>query len=209
MFSSMTSAVFFPSSDWATVTWKRGHNEAFLRKRFLIIVVSGEKPVENGSGLRRYDAIGVQNNETRDFLGIEEIGQKVDNQNARRDAEYATAGVHLFSRANTGEVSVDDREAPGAGGHADRGVLSQRLSNPVVFAIIGPDKNNEVVACSVVGMKQIRHEPHQTQTAGEDHQLIFIPQLLEEALLVFLGDNNSTNSILKGFRDYLQGVVRA
>ena len=49
--SSMTSAFFRPSNDFATVIWNRGHKDGFLRKRLRIMVASGENPVVNGSGL--------------------------------------------------------------------------------------------------------------------------------------------------------------
>ena len=47
----MTSAFFLPSKDFATVTWNRGHNEGFLRKRLRIMDDKGAKPVVKGSGL--------------------------------------------------------------------------------------------------------------------------------------------------------------
>lgn len=49
--NSITSAFFRPSSDFATVTWNRGHSDGFRRKRFRIIEDRGAKPVVKGSGL--------------------------------------------------------------------------------------------------------------------------------------------------------------
>jgi hypothetical protein len=49
--SSITSAFFRPSSEFATATWNLGYSAGFCKKRFFIIFVSGANPVVKGSGV--------------------------------------------------------------------------------------------------------------------------------------------------------------
>jgi hypothetical protein len=65
-------------------------------------------------------------------------------------------------------------------------VLGQCLPDPGVLTVLGPDDEDEVVACSVIAVQKVGDEPHQAQAPREDDELIFGADLLEEILLEFL-----------------------
>jgi hypothetical protein len=65
-------------------------------------------------------------------------------------------------------------------------VLGQRLANPHIFAIVGADKKYEVASGGVVGMEEVRDYAQQAEAPGEENELIFLAQLVEDVLLEFL-----------------------
>ncbi|KAI6752998.1 hypothetical protein HG531_005167 [Fusarium graminearum] len=106
------------------------------------------------------DTIGVEHNKACDGLGIEQAREKIHDQNARRDAEYSTLCIHLFSCTNALGICIDDRQATRLGRHADGRMLGQCFSNPTIFSIISADYYNQVVASRVVGVEEIVDKAH-------------------------------------------------
>ena len=56
----------------------------------------------------------------------------------------------------------------------------------MVLPVLGRDDDDEVLPRRIVGMQQVGDDPEQSQTPGEDEQLIFISQFAEDVLLVGL-----------------------
>jgi hypothetical protein len=65
-------------------------------------------------------------------------------------------------------------------------VLSQRLANPHILAIIGTDKQYEIISSGVVGVKEVRNYAQQAEAPCQEDQLIFLAQFFEDVLLEFL-----------------------
>ena len=66
-------------------------------------------------------------------------------------------------------------------------MLCQRFSNPSILSFICPNYQDEVSAGRIVGVKEVRDESKEPQSAGYDDKFITnLPNLLEEFLLIFL-----------------------
>lgn len=65
-------------------------------------------------------------------------------------------------------------------------MFGQSLSQPAILSFFSANYDDEVVPSRIVGMEKIRDKAHQAQTTGEDDELIFCTELLEEVLLVLL-----------------------
>jgi hypothetical protein len=65
-------------------------------------------------------------------------------------------------------------------------MLSQRLANPDILAIIGAHEQNQIVAGGVVRMEQVGNDAQQAEPARKEHEFIFLSQFLEDVLLEFL-----------------------
>jgi hypothetical protein len=67
-------------------------------------------------------------------------------------------------------------------------MLSQCLSNPAILSVFGPDNDYQVVSGRIVRVEEVVDQAHQPKAAGENDELIFGSELLEQILLVLLGD---------------------
>lgn len=65
-------------------------------------------------------------------------------------------------------------------------MLRQRLSDPAILPVVCRYEQYEVVTRCIVRMEEICDESQKTQAAGNDDELVFLSQLLEYLLLVFL-----------------------
>ncbi|KAH0238517.1 DNA repair protein, partial [Aureobasidium melanogenum] len=153
--NSMTSALRRPSSDFATVTWKRGYSEGRLRKRLRIMVARGAKPEAKDAHNESFqrccsDAFGVEDNEAGDFGRVEVLGQEIDDQDTRCDGEDTTLPVHFFSLSNVCQVGVDQAQSTAFGRVADGGVFCQSLSNPAILSVVCSDYDNQIVSGGIV-----------------------------------------------------------
>jgi hypothetical protein len=128
----------------------------------------------------------MQQYDTGDTLGPEQAGQKIDDEDSRSNAIDAAFGVHLLSSRNTGEVGIDDSQAPGFGSYADRSMFGQRLTDPSIFPIFSSDDYDEVISGSVVAVEEIRNEAHEAEALRDNDEFIFDTELLKEVLLVLL-----------------------
>ena len=69
---------------------------------------------------------------------------------------------------------------------ADSRMLCERLANPYILALICANKQDEVVAGGIVGMKEVRDYTKQAEAARQKDELILFAQLFEDVLLEFL-----------------------
>ena len=65
-------------------------------------------------------------------------------------------------------------------------MLSEGFSDPAILALAGAEDDNEVVAGSIVGVKEVCDYFEKTETARKDDEFVFIAELGEEGLLEFL-----------------------
>jgi hypothetical protein len=64
------------------------------------------------------------------------------------------------------------------------------FANPFILSIIGTHYYNQIVARCIKGVKEIRHDPQKPETSGENDELIFVAELVEQILLIFLSRND-------------------
>jgi hypothetical protein len=69
-------------------------------------------------------------------------------------------------------------------------MLGQCFANPAIFSIFGTNYHNEVISSGIVGVEEVGDQAHQPEATGENDELIFCTELLEEGLLVFLGEES-------------------
>ena len=67
-------------------------------------------------------------------------------------------------------------------------MLSQCFSDPTIFSHVGTDHNKQVISCRIVGVEEVVDQAHQAKAAGDNDKLIFGAKLLEQVLLIFLGN---------------------
>lgn len=60
------------------------------------------------------------------------------------------------------------------------------FSNPIIFSLICPYHDNEVVSRCIVRVKKVRDDAQQPKAAGKNDELILSAEFVEEVLLVFL-----------------------
>jgi len=65
-------------------------------------------------------------------------------------------------------------------------LLSQRLANPLILALVGTYEKDQVVPCSVVGVQKVCDNPQKPETPGKNEKLILIAKLGEDGVLEFL-----------------------
>lgn len=65
-------------------------------------------------------------------------------------------------------------------------MLREGFADPVIFAILGTNDNDETVSCSIVGMKEISDDFEKTKTTGKDDKDIFSAEEIVEILLELL-----------------------
>jgi hypothetical protein len=65
-------------------------------------------------------------------------------------------------------------------------MFGQRLANPHILAILGANKQDEVVASGIVGVKEVCDYAQKAEAAREQDELILFAQLCEDVLLEFL-----------------------
>jgi hypothetical protein len=65
-------------------------------------------------------------------------------------------------------------------------MFGQRLANPHILAILGADKQNEVVSGRIVGVKEICDYAQEAEAARKQDELILFAQLCEDVLLELL-----------------------
>jgi hypothetical protein len=118
---------------------------------------------------------------------VDQGRQQIDDQNSGRDAVDPSTSIHLFPSGDAGEVRVDDGETPSLGRHADGGMLGEGLTHPGILAILGTNDDYQIVPGGIVTVEQVGDQPHEAETAGQNHELILAAQLLEEVLLVLQG----------------------
>jgi hypothetical protein len=65
-------------------------------------------------------------------------------------------------------------------------MLGEGLADPGDFPVVGAHDDDQVVPCGIVRVEEVSDEPDEAQAAGQDDELILLPELLEELLLVDL-----------------------
>jgi hypothetical protein len=65
-------------------------------------------------------------------------------------------------------------------------MLSQRLANPDILAVLGTNEQYKVVSSGIVRVEQIRDYAQQAEASRQEDEFIFIAQLSEDVLLEFL-----------------------
>jgi hypothetical protein len=76
------------------------------------------------------------------------------------------------------------------------------FTDPLILAIICPHNQDQVISRRIIGVEQVRHEAQKPKAPGEDNELIFTAELVEEVLLVLLGE-----MIRRIFSLYICGYV--
>jgi hypothetical protein len=66
-------------------------------------------------------------------------------------------------------------------------MFRQSLPDPAIFVLVCADKQYKIVPCRVIGVEKVGQESKEAEAARENNQLILLSKLLEELLLVFLG----------------------
>lgn len=59
------------------------------------------------------------------------------------------------------------------------------LPKPAIFTVFRSNEQDQIVTSSVVGVEEIGDDAQQTEAAREDEKRIFVPELMEYALLEF------------------------
>jgi hypothetical protein len=65
-------------------------------------------------------------------------------------------------------------------------VLSQRLANPDVLAIVCTDEQYKVVSGGIVRVEEVRDYAQEAEAPRQEDELIFFAKLFEDVLLKFL-----------------------
>lgn len=65
-------------------------------------------------------------------------------------------------------------------------MLGQCLTNPHILAVVGPDEQYEIVSSGIVRVEEIGDYAQKAEAAGEENELIFPAQLIEDVLLELL-----------------------
>jgi hypothetical protein len=65
-------------------------------------------------------------------------------------------------------------------------VLSQRLTNPYILAIVCADEQYKVVSGGIVRVEEVRDYAQEAEAPRQEDELIFFAKLFEDVLLKFL-----------------------
>jgi hypothetical protein len=65
-------------------------------------------------------------------------------------------------------------------------VLSQRLTNPYILAIVCADEQYEVISGGIVRVEEVRDYTQEAEAPRQEDELIFFAKLFEDVLLKFL-----------------------
>ena len=65
-------------------------------------------------------------------------------------------------------------------------MLGQRLTNPHILAVIGSNKEYEVVTSGIVRVEEIGDNAQEAEATRKEDELIFPAQLIEDVLLELL-----------------------
>ncbi len=66
-------------------------------------------------------------------------------------------------------------------------MLGQSFTDPSILPFVCSNHQYKIISGGIVGMEKICHKPEEAKAASEDDKLIFLSELLEKFLLVFLG----------------------
>jgi hypothetical protein len=65
-------------------------------------------------------------------------------------------------------------------------VLSQRLTNPYILAIVRANEQYKVVSGGIVRVEEVRDYAQEAEAPRQEDELIFFAKLFEDVLLKFL-----------------------
>jgi hypothetical protein len=84
------------------------------------------------------------------------------------------------------------------------------FTDPLILAILCPHNQDQAISRRIVGVEQVRHKTQKPEAPGEDNELIFAAELVEEVLLVLLGEMIIRTDILSlSLSMYIYGYVEA
>lgn len=78
-------------------------------------------------------------------------------------------------------------------------MLCQPLGDEVIFMVFGPDEQHQVAPCRIVRVQEVRDDLEQAEAAGQDEELILIPQFLEWVRMIIISSTGADVTHAKYF----------